>query len=1063
MKGKILSFFFVVFCCYPLVLPAQTRQVTGTVRNSAGEPVVNATVSQKGSNNSTVAGEDGRFTLTVTGVNVILTLSAVNYQNTEINAGTQSAFEVTLLESTGTKMDEVFVVAYGTAKKSTYTGAATVINASKIKDVPTTSFENALNGRVAGLQITQTSGQAGSAPALRIRGIGSMNASNDPLYVLDGVPIVSESVGQMGSYLNTTNNIMANINPDDIESITVLKDAAASSLYGSRAANGVVIINTKKGKIGAPVISFKTSLGITPTWATDNYEAAGVQEQINMLYQVFYDLNITGGKTPEAANTDALSRLNSRFNRHGYRFETSGTDRYQNVAILGMTDGIENREGRYFNWDDVLFRTGFFTTNDLSVSGGTDKTKYYSSLSYTQDKSRVAVNEFQRIAGRLNLTQKIGSRLELESNIGISKNDKSGFNDSRSTGSNYMLQSRNLLWPVYWPTDYKTGLPFTARFGSLAQNNVYYDNEWDNTAGTLNISAVEALTVNILSGLTAKSIFSYNNSQIKEHLYYSALHFSGVAPVNGQVHELSTNINKMVSSTTLNYNKAIHQHSIGVLAGYEAEKNLTDFMRSSGNNLPSSSLPTVVTAGTTNASAYNWGYNMQSFLSRAEYNFSEKYFFSASYRRDGNSRFGPVNRWANFWSVGGAWNIFKEDFLKENELLNELRIRGSYGTNATTPSANYGWRTLLSFTDKYMEQPGGSIVSIADSGLAWETNYNTNLAIEFGLLERRVTGSIEYFNRDSRNLLMDVPISMVTGLPSTLKNVGEINNRGIEWNLGVDIVRKEHLKWSVGLNGTIMNSKVTKLNRQEGASVGQDIIWNDPTGNDARAQFIYREGQSMLAFYGFEWAGVDPTNGKNVWYINDPNSPTTGDFEFNGRGATYTYSKANRIIIGNGTPKMFGGFTSDLEYKGISLNLNFIYKLGGDLYDGAYKDVADDGYYWERIRSQDYYDNMWTDNNTSGTLPKLSGNDLTDPMQYSTRQLHDASFLRLKNATLAYRLPGNLLGGIGVRNARVFVNGTNLFTAAKYKLADPEVNQFATRGWEIPFAKTYTFGIEVSF
>ncbi|MCH5715857.1 TonB-dependent receptor plug domain-containing protein [Niabella hibiscisoli] len=281
-----------------------------------------------------------------------------------------------------------------------------MVNADKIKDIPTTSFENALNGRVAGLQVTQTSGQAGSTPALRIRGIGSMNASNDPLYVLDGVPIVSESVGQMGSYLNTTNNIMANINPDDIESITVLKDAAASSLYGSRAANGVVIINTKKGKTGAPVISFKTSVGMTPTWATDNYEAAGVQEQINMLYQVFYDLNITGGKTPEAANTDALARLNTRFNRHGYRFETSGTDRYQNVAILGMTDGIENREGRYFNWDEVLFRTGFFTTNDLSVSGGTDKTKYYSSLSYTQDKSRVAVNEFQRIAGRLNLTQK---------------------------------------------------------------------------------------------------------------------------------------------------------------------------------------------------------------------------------------------------------------------------------------------------------------------------------------------------------------------------------------------------------------------------------------------------------------------------------------------------------------------------------------------------------------------------------------------------------------------------------------------------------------------------------
>lgn len=1062
MKGKVLSFFFVVFFCCPLILPAQTRQVTGTVKNSSGEPVVNATVSQKGAANATVAGEDGRFSLTVTGANIVLTVSAVNYQDAEVNAGTQAVVNIILAESGSTKMDEVFVVAYGVAKKSTYTGAASVVNANQIKDPPNISFEAALNGRVAGLQVTQSSGQAGSTPSLRIRGIGSMNASNDPLYVVDGVPVTSGSGGQMGDYLLTSNNIMANINPDDIESITVLKDAAAASLYGSRAANGVVIITTKRGKIGAPVISFKTSLGITPSWATDNYEAASVQEQVNMLYQVFYDLNITGGKTPEAANTDALNRLNTRFNRHGYKFETNGTDRYQNVAIKGMTDGMVNREGQYFDWDDVLFRTGFFNTNDLSVNGGTDKTRYYSSLSYTKDKSRIAVNEFQRIAGRLNVSQKIGKLLELSSNIGIAKDDKSGFNDTRNTGTNYLYQSRNLLWPLYWPTDYKTGLPFTTRFGSLAYNNEFYDKEWDNTAGTLNVSAVEALTLNLASGLTAKTIFSYNNSQVKEHLYYSALHFNG-QNTNGAVHEITTNYNKMVSSTTLNYNKSFGLHNIGVLAGYEAEKNVTDLMRSSGTNLPSSSLRVVNTAGQTNANAFSWGQNMQSILSRAEYNFADKYFLSTSFRRDGNSRIGPKNRWDNFWSFGGAWSIHKESFLENNEVLSELRLRGSYGTNGTLPSLDYGWRTLTGFTSKYMEQPGGSVITLADPDLKWERNYNTNIALEFGFLQQRLTGSVEFFNRNSGNLLQSVPISMVTGFSSTLRNVGEINNRGLEMNIGADIVRTKDLRWNLSLNGTILRSVVTKLYRQGAAAEGQDIIWNDPTGGDARAQFIYREGESTLAFYGYEWAGVNPANGKNVWYINDPNSPTTGDFEFKGRGATYTYSKANRIIIGNGTPKMFGGFTSDLEYKGISLNLNFIYKLGGDLYDGAYKDVADDGYYWERIRSQDYYDNMWTDNNTSGTLPKLSGNDLTDPMQYSTRQLHDASFLRLKNATLAYRLPRTILDGIGVSNARVFFNGTNLLTTAQYKIADPEVNQYATRGWETPFAKTYTFGIEVSF
>lgn len=1061
MKKHPLFLLIVVAIFSPLLAWTQTRQVTGIVVNESGTPIPYATIKQTNTNNSVVAMEDGTFSITVTGVAASLNVSAINYTPVTISVSSRTPLKVVLLRSEETKMDEVFVVAYGVAKKSTYTGAATHINANKIKDNPLTSFESALNGQVPGLQVTQTSGQAGSTPSIRIRGIGSMNASNDPLYVVDGVPVVSGSAGQLGDYLYTTNNIMANINPDDIESITVLKDAAAASLYGSRAANGVVIITTKKGKAGVPSISFKTSHGFSPRWATDNYEAADIQAQVNMLYQVFYDYNITGGRDDAYATSNSLSRLNTKFNKHGYYFETAGEGRYQNVQIKGMTDGLENREGKYFNWDDVLFRTGYYTTNDLSVSGGTDKTKYYTSLSYTKDKSRINVNDFQRIAGRLNVSQKIGKLIELSSNIGISKDDRSGYNDTRSTGSNYMLQSRNLLWPLYWPTDYKTGLPFTDRFGSLAQNNVYYDNEWDNTAGKLNISAVEALSLYLTPDITAKTIFSYNNSQVREHLYYSALHFNG-SNTNGSVDELTTNYNKMVSSTTLNYNKSFNEHSIGILAGYEAEKNVTDFMRASGTNLPISSLPTVVTAGVTEANAYSWGYNMQSVLSRAEYNYAEKYFLSASFRRDGSSRIGPANRWANFWSVGGAWNIGKEAILKNNHTISDLRLRGSYGINATLPSQNYGWRTLTGFTDKYMEQPGGSIISIADEYLTWETNYNTNIALEFGFIDQRITGVIEYFNRNSKDLLQDVPISMVTGFSSTLRNVGEINNRGMEYSLGVDIIRKNNLRWNLGLNATAIKSRVVKLYKQADADKGQDIIWYDPTGGDTRAQFIYREGASTLSFYGYEWAGVDPENGKNVWYVNDPNN-TSGDFLFNGRGATYSYSKASRIIIGSGIPNVYGGIHSDLEWKGLSLNLNFIYKLGGKLYDGAYKDVADDGYYWERIRSEDYYKNMWTDENKSGTLPKLSGNDLTDPIQYSTRQLHDATFLRLKNATIAYRLPVQVTNKVRATQMRVFFNATNVLTFAKYKIADPEVNQFSTRGWETPFAKTYTFGLEVSF
>lgn len=1045
---------------FPIVAYSQTRQITGTVKGTAGQPLASATVHQKGTTNNVVADEAGKFSIQVTGSSPVLVITFAGYAPKEIAVGAAANYDVEL--GSAGDLDEVMVVAYGTSTKRSFTGAASVVKQEAIKDMPTTSFENALVGKVSGLQVTQTSGQAGSVSALRIRGIGSMNASNEPLYVIDGIPVVSGSSGQLGDYIYTSNNIMNTLNPADIESITVLKDAAASSLYGSRAANGIVVITTKRGRAGKPVISLKSSVSLTPGWATDNYEAAGVQEQVNMLYQVFHDLNTSAGQTEAFANTNALSRLSSRFNRHGYDFSTSGTGRYENVLITGRTDGIENRNGRYFDWDDVLFRTGMYNTNDLSISGGNAGTTYYSSLSYTKDESRIAENEFDRISGRVNLNQKVGKFVEFMTNLNVAKNRQIGFNDTRNTGSNTFFQSRNLLWPLYWPTDYKTGLPFTARFGSLAYNNEYYKNEWETTSNTLNLSAIGGLTIHLLPSLSIKSLLSYNDSRVRENLYYSAKHFNGQS-TNGTINEFLTNFVKTVSSTTLNYDKSFGVHDVNVLIGYEAEKNKTDYIRATGTNLPSSTVYTVATAGEKTSNSYNWGYNIQSLLSRVEYNYNQKYRASFSFRRDGSSRLAPETRWGNFWSAGASWSIDRESFMKNIEAISSLRLRASYGINGTMPFNNFGWRALAGYGNNYMEQAGITINTPGNAGIRWETNYTTDVAIEFGLFSNRLTGSIEYFNRDSKDLLQDVPISGTTGFSSALQNIGQLNNKGIELELSGDIIRRGDFRWSAGVNATFLRTNVVKLYASPGADKGNDIIWNDPTGGDARAQFIYREGNPTLSFYGFEWAGVDKANGRNVYYVNDPDDDKAGDFEYNGRGATYVFGRANRIIIGDATPKVFGGFNTELEYKNFSVALNFIYKIGGNLYDGAFKDVADDGYYWERIRAQYAWDNMWTDNNTNGTLPKLSGNDLIDPMQYSTRQLHNASFLRLKNLTLAYRVPSALLQKINVSSARFFINGTNLLTVAKYKNADPEVNQFGTRGWETPFGKTYAFGIEVSF
>ncbi|RXJ44431.1 SusC/RagA family TonB-linked outer membrane protein [Gelidibacter gilvus] len=1050
MKVRLTGFLTLLMLFLAQMSFAQGKIVTGTVTDEQKMPLPGVNVLIQGASKGAVTDFDGKYSLEVA-EGQTLQFTSMGFEDQLIRVGASNIIDVSLRES-ATALDEVFVVAYGTATKETYTGSASVVTSTDIQDVPTASFQDALAGKAAGVNVTKGSGQVGSSTSIQIRGIGSMNASTQPLYVIDGVPVSSGNSGQLSDQIQVSNNIMNTLNPSDIASITILKDAAASALYGSRAANGVVMITTKRGKTGEPRITIKSSTGFSPSWATDNYEAGSTQENVDYLYRVFHDYNTSSGKTDAVANADAIRRLNVKFNKHGYYFESNGTGVGESLMIKGMTDGLVNREGQYYDWEKAYFRTAVNQSQDISVSGGDDKTNYYSSFSYTKDEGRVKINGNERISGRVNLEQKIGKYIEFTAKVNVAQTELTGFNDTRNLSTNYYEQTRNLLWGLYHPTDYKTGEPWKARFGSLAQNNVYYDNEWENSSRTLRVSAIEGLKVNILPELNVQTLFSYDNIETKDHLYYSRLHYNGQGL--GTVDEMSTNTRSLVSSTTLNYAKDFGAHHLDFLAGYEVEKNQTDYIRASGKDLPSSNLHTVATAGEKDATAYYWGNNMMSILSRLEYSFDKKYYVSGSFRRDGSSKLGPDSRWGNFWSVGASWNISKEAFLTDVEAISNLSLRASYGVNGTLPPSNFGWRSLTGYGAQYMESAGGTLSNVADENLSWETNYSTDIALEFGLLKNRIYGTIEYFTRDSKDLLQSVPISRVTGFSSTLKNIGSIRNKGLELSLGGDIIRTNDVTWSASVNASFVDSKVLEL------SEGADIIWvND---GDATAQYIYREGQSTLAFYGYEYAGVDPANGLSRYYVNDKDNPQAGSFLLNGRGATYDFKDANYTIIGDGVPDVFGGLSTQVKYKGVSLGLDFIYKLGGKLYDGAEKDVADDGYYWERIRSQYAIDDMWTEQNPNGSLPKVRGTDLTDAIQKSGRHIYDASFLRLKNIRLNYDLPTKLINPIGFENVRLYVIGTNLLTFSKYKNADPEVNQYAARGWETPFMKNYTFGIELS-
>ena len=591
------KFFLLIIVCLVMGagVMAQTSTVSGTVfAEDNNEPIIGASVLVKGTTLGAVTDIEGKFTiLNVPGTAKTVIVSFVGMQKVE--AAIKPAMKV-VLKSDSELLDEVMVVAYSTAKKSSYAGSASLVKADALKDIPTTSFENALNGKVAGLQLTNNSGQAGSAPAIRIRGIGSMNAGNEPLYVVDGVPVSSGNTGQMSGELYSTNNIMNTLNPEDIESISVLKDAAASSLYGSRAANGVILITTKKGQIGKPVVTLKAEVGFTPCWATDNYETASVQENVNMLYTVFHDARTSGkGETDEKAAAYAIGQLNSRFNKHGYQFTTNGTGAYENVNILEYDNS--GRGGKYYDWDKAYFRTAIYQTYDMSVSGATQNTNYYTSLSYTQDEGRLKMNSFDRVSGRLNLTQKVGKFLELTTNASLARTKKSGYNDTRNTGSNYFMQTRNLLWGLYWPTDYKTGELWTERYGSYAYNGLYYDKEWENGSTSTKIMAAETLTLHLMPGLDLRSIYSYDNTTVKDYIYYSANHYKGSAD-NGNVNEYRTTYEKMVTSTTANYTGTFDKHTVGTMVGFEAEKNKTDYVRATGSNLAVSTIHTVSTAGT---------------------------------------------------------------------------------------------------------------------------------------------------------------------------------------------------------------------------------------------------------------------------------------------------------------------------------------------------------------------------------------------------------------------------------------------------------------------------------
>lgn len=1016
--GRIIWLFLICFFVGIGFATAQTQRVTGTVISAEdGQAVVGASVVVKGTTLGTITDLNGHFYLTELPNSVkTLLISFVGMQPQEVDM--KPNLKV-VLKLSSQQLDEVMVVAYGTIKKASFTGAASTIQAeSAFKDMPITTFEQALQGNVPGLTVNQTSGQAGTSANVRVRGTGSMNASNSPLYVVDGVPVISGSVSILAYGGDTRDfNVMSSLNPDDIETVTVLKDAAAASLYGSRAANGVILITTKKGKVGKTSIRLKANWGISD-WAVDNRPSVTGEQQRELTYEAFYNQGVlVGGYTDAEAKEYADSRI----------------------------DLFAPELTHYSNWKDALFKKNASTQNyEFSAQGGNEQTQFYASLGYNKEEGMVIRTGFEGFTGRLNVSHKSkDNRLQVGANISFAKQLSRMADEGTSYNNPYYLV--NWLCIPNIPVYNEDGSYYDFK-NNLATNSIGLINPAKNLGLASNTSnvfkSVNALWAQyqIIEGLTLKQSVSYDFTQNDLESWWPSSSQNGIIS-NGTMMKIPFQNQNLYSSTILNY---VHvfgaKHTVDVLAGWDVDMRHDQYVASVSSNFPSDRLPEMINGA--NPKTANSSYSddrVLSFLSRVNYDYDGKYYASANFRRDGSSRLGINQRWANFWSVSAAWRMSQESFLKDVSFLDDLKIRMSYGVNGTLPKGLYANKALITFGKNYMNNPGSLVTQLANPDLSWEKNYNLNMGFDLRVFDR-VGLAFDFYNRNTTDLLQDLPISMVTGFSSILKNVGEMNNRGVELDINVDVFKDSQMKWTTGLVLSHNRNRIVKLQD------GKDIIGESG---------ILREGESYYSWWSREWAGVDPATGEEQWVLNTPNE----DGSFN-RELTKDPSLAQRVVIGNPDPVLIGGWRNSVSWKGLTLNGLFSFSLGGHVLDDMeLLSTSTDGETAYTVISVEQL-NRWQKPGDITDVPRRI-NDTPLARYGSDRFMRSSNYLRLKNVSLSYMLPSKWTRVAKMDNVRVFFSGSNLLTWSAYKTIDPEQPVNGISSFVFPVLKTFTFGIEI--
>ena len=996
MKRKLLAFLLLGFFAITNAM-AQNKTITGRVVGADdGLPLPGVSVRVKGGAVGTSTNVDGNFSLSVPSDSKVLTFTYIGYLTQTVTIGSSGSVNVRLI-SDSQQIAEVVVTGYGVAQKRDLGSASVRVTGKQIENLPIQSFDRALQGRAAGVQVTSQSGQPGGAINVRVRGVGSINAGNDPLYIVDGIQLKTGSISGQAS-----TNTLASINPNDIENIEVLKDAASASISGAAAANGVVLITTKKGKIGATVTNFSAQQGVMQNIA--RYDVSNAQQYAQLM-------------VPAAVNAGvALSSAEAFFG---------------NPA---------NASAPSTNWFDAIVRDGKSRIYDLSFSGGDAKTSFFVSGSYTDQDAQAIQAFFKRGTVRANLGHKVNDKLSINSNISMTASRVFGsISDGAFVNSPfyYPFTLRPDV-PIYQPDGtYTQGAALKAGFAYNIVQGAYDEVRVGNALQSVsNFSATYKVTPSL--SITGFAGIDFVDTRDDNQRPATIPAFAGNGGTSSVVNTRNLDFN---SNVTANWNKSFGSHNWGALFGGELKEQNVESASATGSGFPNPFFRSLQNGTPLTIAGFFTGYKKAGLFSKLNYDYKEKYYLSGTLRYDGSSRFGLEKQYGLFGGVTGTWRISGEDFLADNKTISDLKLRASYGVVGNDQISDFASRALFGAGGAYLGANGIRPSQLGNANLSWETAATTNVGLDYGLFSNRITGSIDVYRRVNSDLLLSRPLVSDSGFGSISENIGKVQNEGIEFGLNtINLDTKSGFKWSSDFNISFQRNKVLEL------IGGQDRIGTS-----------YFVGKPIDIIYTYGWAGVNPADGRPMWY------DVNGHYTYNLVAAT------DQKIQGTRYPKFFGGFNNTVSYKNLSLDFLFQYQYGNKSFVSIFQSIWNSGYSDDnQIASQ--LTEQWLAPGQITAVPRAlrqtphlnnSGGLSNAITTGSTRYLYDSSYIRLKNITLSYNLPASIASKVKLRNIRVFATGINVLTFTKYPGLDPEVPIGLNEIGNNPQARTYTGGLQI--